>query len=182
MLFEILQHILTQPDGGQILLGIVRRVVANTPTWVYALFIALTGFGLSQTRKRSVSEVVLAATPLGMLGWSLYSVIAAFGLPAAAVWAGGAIIAVSIGLVLKRPAGVRYVAQEKRFEIPGSWLPLGLILSVFAIRYLLAVAMGIDPSLRQSSEFIFVASLAYGLLGGLFPSRAARFWKARISA
>jgi hypothetical protein len=39
--------------------------------------------------------------------------------------------------------------------------------------------MGIDPTLRQSSDFIFVASLAYGLLGGLFPSRAARFWKAR---
>jgi hypothetical protein len=71
MLLEILKHILTQPDGNQILLGIVRRVIANTPTWVYALFIALIGFGVSQLRTRTVSERTLALTPLGMAAWSL---------------------------------------------------------------------------------------------------------------
>jgi hypothetical protein len=180
MLLEILKHILTQPDGNQILLGIVRRVIANTPTWVYALFIALIGFGVSQLRTRTVSERTLALTPLGMAAWSLYSVIAAFGsVTAAAVWAAGAAVALGIGLALKRPEGVRYVAREKRFEIPGSWIPLAMILAVFAVRYLFNVAMGIDPALRHSAAFIVVASLAYGLLGGLFPSRAARFWKVR---
>jgi hypothetical protein len=164
------------------LFEIVKQILVNTPTWVFALFIALTGFGLSQTRTRTVGERMLAVAPLAMAGWSLYSVIAIFGSVAGAIWAAGAAIALSIGLVLKRPEGVRYVAQEKRFEIPGSWIPLALILGVFAVRYLFAVAMGIDPTLRQSSEFIFVASLAYGLLGGLFPSRAARFWKARVSS
>jgi hypothetical protein len=182
MLFQILNHILTQPDGLQILLSIVKRVVTNTPTWVYPLFIALTGFGLSQLRTRTVSERVLAIAPLGMAAWSLFSVIAAFGtLTAAAIWTAGAALALAIGLALKRPEGVRYVATEKRFEIPGSWIPLALILSIFAVRYLFAVAMGIDPSLRNSAGFIVVASLAYGLLGGLFPSRAARFWKVRGS-
>jgi hypothetical protein len=164
------------------LFEILKQIVANTPTWVYALFLALTGFGLSQTRTRTVSERMLGVAPLAMAGWSLYSVVAAFGAPAATVWAGGAAIALGIGLALKRPEGVRYVAQEKRFEIPGSWIPLALILAIFAVRYVFAVAMGIDPSLRQSAGFIFLASLAYGLLGGLFPSRAARFWKARIGA
>src|ERR1700730_16797787 len=146
MLFELLKHILTQPDGTRILLGLVRQVVTNTPTWVYALFIALAGFGLSQTRTRTVNERMLAVAPLAMAGWSLYSVIATFGtVTAAAVWAAGATVALATGLALKRPEGVRYVAQEKRFEIPGSWIPLALILGVFAVRYLFAVAMGIDP-------------------------------------
>jgi hypothetical protein len=180
MLLEILNHILTRPDGHLILLGIVKRVVLNTPPWVYAMFIALAGFGLSQTRTRTVNERVLAVAPLGMAAWSLYSVVAAFGtVSAAATWAAGAAIALAIGLALKRPEGVRYVAQERRFEIPGSWFPLGLIMSVFLVRYLFAVAMGIDPTLRQSAGFVLVASLAYGLLGGLFPSRAARVWMAR---
>jgi hypothetical protein len=162
---------------------ILKQIVLHTPTWVYALFIALMGFGLSQLRSRSVSERMLAVAPLAMAAWSLYSVIVAFGtLTAAAVWAAGAAVALGIGLALERPQGVRYVAREKRFEIPGSWIPLALILGIFAVRYVFAVAMGMDPALRHSAAFIVVASLAYGLLGGLFPSRAVRFWKVRAAA
>ena len=162
---------------------ILKQIVMNTPTWVYALFIALVGFGLSQVRARSVSAGRLAIAPLAMAAWSLSSVIGAFGtVTAAAVWAAGAAVTLGIGLALKRPEGVRYVAQERRFEIPGSWIPLALVLAIFAVRYVFAVAMGMDPSLRHSAAFIVVASLAYGLLGGLFPSRAVRFWKARTAA
>jgi hypothetical protein len=182
MLLEILNHILTQPDGHLILLGIVKKVVVNTPTWVYALFIALAGFGLSQTRTRTVGAHMLAIAPLGMAAYSLYSVIAAFGsVAAAATWAAGAALALGIAFALKRPEGVRYVAQARRFEIPGSWIPFALIMAVFLVRYLFAAAMGIDPSLRNAAGFMIVASLVYGLLGGLFPARAARFWTARLA-
>lgn len=182
MLLEILKHILTQPDGHLILLGIVKRVVLNTPTWVYALFIALAGFGLSQTRNRTVGVYMLAIAPLGMAGYSLYSVIAAFGsLAAAATWAAGVALAFGLGLALKRPEDVRYVADARRFEIPGSWIPFALIMAIFLVRYLFAAAMGIDPSLRHAAGFMLVASLVYGLLGGLFPMRAARFWTVRLA-
>jgi hypothetical protein len=181
MLLEILKHIVSQPDGHLILLGVARRVIANTPTWVYALFIALVGFGLSQTRKRTISERALFLAPIGMAGFSLYSVIGVFGSAAAAsIWAAGAAVALGIGFALKRPEGVRYEAQARRFEISGSWIPFALIMAVFLVRYLLAAAMGIDPSLRHAAGFMIAASLVYGLLGGLFPARAVRFYRARV--
>jgi hypothetical protein len=181
MLLEILKHIVTQPDGHLILLSIVKRVVLRTPPWVYALFIALIGFGLSQTRTRTVSERALVLVPLGMTAYSFYGMTLAFGVSAADVtaWCAGVALALGLGLGFKRQQGVRYLPQAGRFEIPGSWLPFALILIVFFARYFLAVAMGIDPSLRQASGFMVAASLVYGLLGGVFPARAARVWTQR---
>jgi hypothetical protein len=183
MLLEILKHILTQPDGHLILFGIVKRVVLKTPPWVYALFIALVGFGLSQTRARAVHERVLAILPVAMTAYSFYGMTLAFGLSATSIaaWIGGFAAALGIGLALKRPQGTRYLPVASRFELPGSWTPLALILMAFFARYFLAVAMGIDPSLRQAAGFMVAASFAYGLLGGVFPARAARVWTHRFA-
>jgi len=181
MLLEILKHILTQPDGTQILLQIVKRVVVNTPTWVYALFISLIGFGWSQTRERNVHLRFLALAPLGMTGFSLFGTVQAFGLGAVGVWATGIAAAIGFGMALKRPGGVRYLPDSASFSVPGSWTPLALMMAVFCVRYLIAVCMGIDPSLRQPGLFSLAASLAYGLLGGVFPARALRVWSQRFA-
>src|SRR4051794_40966910 len=86
-----------QPCGAAMLIETLSRIFANTPTWVLPLFIALMGFGLSQTRTRTVSARALAIAPLAMAAWSLYSVIAIFGsFAAAATWAAGAAIALGI--------------------------------------------------------------------------------------
>jgi hypothetical protein len=183
MLLEILKHIVTQPDGHLILLSIVKRVVLRTPPWVYALFIALIGFGLSQTRTRTVSERALVLLPLAMTAYSFYGVTLAFGVSAAdvAAWCAGIALALGASLLLRRRQGVRYLPQAGRFEVAGSWFPFALIMTVFFARYFLAVAMGIDPSLRQDAAFTLGASLAYGLLGGVFPARAVRVLTQRFA-
>jgi hypothetical protein len=55
------------------------------------------------------------------------------------------------------------------------------MMTVFFVRYLIAVCIGIDSSLRQPGLFSLAASLAYGLLGGVFPARAARVWSQRFA-
>jgi Family of unknown function (DUF6622) len=183
MLLEILKHILTQPDGHVILFNIARRAVAGTPMWVWGLFVALVALGLSQARTRTVSEARLAAGPLAMAAYSLYGVALAFGwsLAGVAAWAGGLAAVIIAARALKRPAGARYLPESRRFQVPGSWIPLALILVIFLVRYLLAVSMAIDPSLHQATGFALGASLAYGLLGGIFPARALRVWSKRSS-
>jgi hypothetical protein len=181
VLLEILHHILTQPDGAQILLQVLKRVVVNTPTWVYALFIALIGFGWSQTRSRNVHQYFLGLAPLGMTAFSLYGTVQAFGVTAIGVWATGAAAALGLGLALKRPEGVRYLPEAASFSVPGSWMPLALMMLVFFVRYAIAVCVGIDPALRQPGAFSLAASVAYGLLGGVFPARAVRVWSQRFA-
>ncbi len=181
MLLEILKHILTQPDGYLILLQVLKRVVINTPTWVYTLFLSLIGFGWSQTRNRSVNQYFLALAPLGMTAFSLYGTVQAFGVTAIGVWAIGVAAALGLGLALKRPEGVRYSPATVSFSVPGSWTPLALMMLVFVVRYAIAVCIGIDPALRQAGMFSLAASLAYGLLGGVFPARAVRVWSQRFA-
>lgn len=181
MLLEILKHILTQPDGAQILLQILKRVVLNTPTWVYALFVSLVGFGWTQRRERTVHQYFLALAPLGLLGFSFYGAVQAFGPSAIGVWGTGVAAALGVGLALKRPEGVRYLPDSASFSVPGSWSPLALMMLVFFVRYLIAVCVGIDPSLRQPGLFSLAASLAYGLLGGVFPARSLRVLSHRFA-
>jgi len=183
MLLEILKHILTQPDGQVVLFNIARRAVAGTPLWVWGLFAALIALGLSQARARTVSQTRLAVGPLAMAAYSLYGVALAFGwsLAGVATWAGGLVAVIAAGWALKRPADVRYLPESRHFQVPGSWIPLGLILVIFLVRYLLAVSMAIDPSLHQAAGFALGTSLAYGLLGGIFPARALRVWSKRSS-
>lgn len=183
MLLEILKHILTQPDGHVVLFNIARRAVAGTPLWVWGLFAALVAFGLSQARTRTLSRVRLAVGPLAMAAYSLFGVALAFGLsPAAvAIWIVGLAFALAAGAALKRPGDVRYLPESRSFEVPGSWIPLALILVIFLVRYVLAVSMAIDPSLRQATGFVFGTALTYGLLGGIFPARALRVWSKRSS-
>jgi Family of unknown function (DUF6622) len=183
MLLEILKHILTQPDGHIVLFNIARRAIAHTPLWVWGLFAALIALGLSQARARTVSQSRLAIGPLAMVAYSLFGVVLAFGwsLAGVAIWAAGLAATVAAGWALKRPADVRYLPESRRFQVPGSWIPLALILVIFLVRYLLAVSMAIDPSLHQATGFAVGASLAYGLLGGIFPARALRVWSIRSS-
>src|SRR5262245_15969630 len=55
--------------------------------------------------------------------------IAAFG-----AWAAGVAITVAVnGLVFMSPRGVRYsLEDQKKFELPGSWVPLALMLAMTA--------------------------------------------------
>ena len=181
MLLEILGNILTQPDGAQLLLQILKRVIVSTPTWAYALFVALIALGWVQSRDRNVHVRVLPVAPLVMIGFSLFGTVQAFGLPAAGVWAAGVAAVTGVGMALKRPEGVRYLPGQSRFSVPGSWTPLALMMSVFFVRYLVTVCIGIDPSLRQPGLFPLAASLVYGLLGGVFPARALRVWSQRFA-
>ena len=161
----------------QFLMGVLK----GTPAWVYVLFVVLVGIGYLQTKPRSVSANRLVAVPFAMTGYSLFGVIAAFGAAAAgiAAWAAGIGAALAIGLVLKRPEGVSYVPASESFNVPGSWKPMALIMVLFFARYVINVALAIDPALRQAAAFTLAAALVYGLASGAFLSRAARIWSQR---
>jgi hypothetical protein len=93
----------------------------------------------------------------------------------------GLAAALAMGVAMEAPAGVRYLPEARHFRMPGSWIPLGLILAIFVARYLLAIVMAIDPSLHQATGFALGTSIAYGLLGGIFPARAVRVWSKRFA-
>jgi hypothetical protein len=160
------------------------QILKGTPTWVFGLFFALLVIGFLQTRSRTVSVGRLALLPAAFIAFSLYGVIAAFGPHATDLlaWAAGIGTAVMIGRLLKQRSRARWDASERLFHVPGSWMPLTLMMTVFFARYAIAVSMAMRPGLTREALFAVGASLVYGLLSGSFLARALKVLALRPSS
>jgi hypothetical protein len=149
------------------------NVLTHTPPWVWVLLAALVTLGLMQTRDQIVSRARMLAQPLALGALSLWSASVAFGLHASvqAMWLLGLTLGVSASHVLGLPRRVRPL-PDGRFAIGGSWTPLVLMLSIFALRYGVAASLAIAPRLVAEPAFAALASLCYGLPAGLLVARA----------
>ncbi len=149
-------------------------ILQHTPVWVWGLLAVLVMLGLSQTRSREMSLTRVTVLPLVLLGLSLAGVINAFGhLPIAPLaWLAGVGAALGLGRQAVAVRGASWSASRRSLHVPGSWLPLALILSLFAIKYGAGASLGMFPALATDNSFAGLCSLAYGTFSGLFLARA----------
>jgi hypothetical protein len=161
----------------QVLLQILR----HTPEWVYAVFLGLIVLGLIQSRPREVAPLMVAILPVALGVFSLTRVLSAFGPEplALAAWAAGTAAALLVNRALKQPAGAHWSTASGTFHVPGSWVPLALMMAVFFARYALAVSQVMTPELAHSAGFAAAASFGFGLLSGIFLARAMWVWSQR---
>ncbi|MEO8806255.1 MAG: DUF6622 family protein [Burkholderiaceae bacterium] len=149
-------------------------IVQHTPVWVWGLLAVLVVLGLSQTRSREMGLTRVTVLPLVLTALSLGGVLSAFGhLPVAfAAWAAG--IAAALGLARRAVAvrGASWSPSRGLLHVPGSWLPLVLIVSLFALKYGAGVSLALAPALASDTSFAGLCSLAYGTFSGLFLARA----------
>jgi hypothetical protein len=157
----------------------LNQIFSNTPRWVWVLLLALLGLGLSQAVTRTASLRRITVLPLVMTGLSLFGTVTVFGADPQLllVWlvSGGLMAA----LLLQRslPVSARYSAQTRLFILPGSWVPLLLILGIFVTKYFVGVATAMQPALARDPVFALTFSALYGAFGGIFLARAARLWR-----
>lgn len=153
----------------------IGHIVSHTPTYVWALLAFLVYRGVLASRDREVALSKLAIIPLVMLGLSLSSLSArgALGSAVWAVWLGGMLAGAALvftyskhAVLVNRSAGM--VLQR------GSWVPLALMLAIFATRYAVAVATGLQPALAHSLPFATGVTLLFGIFNGIFVGRLAR--------
>lgn len=159
----------------------LMQILHGTPAWVFVLFAALLALGLMQTRPRLLAPARVALLPAAFLAFSLYGVLSVFGAsaPVLALWAAGIGAAVLLNRALKQPAGARWDAARGAFHVPGSWVPLGLMMVIFFARYAIAVSLAMQPALAGAAGFSAAAGFAYGVMSGTFLARALRVWAQR---
>ena len=160
------------------------RIVQHTPVWVWASLGALVAAGLWQTRPRSMSLARITILPLVLLALSLGGVLSAFGhLPLAlggwAAGVGAALLAARRALAVR---GVRWSPGSAALQVPGSWLPLGLFVALFALKYSVGVSLALQPALARDAAFAGLCSLAYGGFSGLFLARAGSLLRLAVRA
>ena len=152
----------------------ILDILEHTPVWVWIVFGALVLLGLQQSRTRDVSIARATILPVVMIVLSLSGVVGAFGpVPfALAAWAAG--VGLSLTLAGKAVAvrGASRSTQPGHLRIPGSFVPVMLIMAVFITKYSAGVALAINPSLAANTAVAVTLSLVYGAFSGLFWSRA----------
>ncbi len=150
---------------------------ASIPLWVPVVLIALVGLGLRYARPRTVRPVAVALMAVAMLVFSLYGVAAAFGGAALAVsaWALGYALAFVGGKRLAPVSGMTPVGDSVR--VPGSWVPLGLFLAIFGIKFVLGFATAVHAPFVHALWFVGLMSMSLGFISGMFGARAAAVYR-----
>ncbi len=144
------------------------------PLWVFAVLALLLGLGYLQSRTRHINPAVLRLAALGFVGYSLWGVVASFGAGwlSVAPWLAG----LALAILGARPSfwsrGMSFVAASRRVLVPGSWLPLAIMLGIFGVKFALGFAAGAGSPVLPGSIAAAACALALGLFSGLFAARA----------
>jgi len=160
----------------------IGTILKNTPVWVWGLFGALLALGLSQVRTRNVSAMRMTLMPVAMATLSLYGTVSAFGKSplfagVMAVWLAGAALMLVLAGSRAAPEGTHYDAASRSFTVPGSFVPLGLIMGIFLTKYIVGVDLAMQPSLASDGTYTLIVGGLYGLFSGTFAGRALRLWR-----
>lgn len=159
---------------------LILQILSHTPIWVYGLFFVLLVFGLLQTRTRTVSKIPALLLPAGMIALSLAGISSSFGLTTIplAAWGMAITIATVVGYTFFRDRRIHCKATDGTFFIPGSWVPLIVMMIIFFAKYVYAVMNAFNAEIISTPMFIGALSAVYGLLSGYFSSRAISLIKA----
>jgi len=154
----------------------ILQILQRTPPWVFVLFVALLFLGALQSRPRRIGRARVALMPAIFLPLSLWGVWSAFGPEAFAfgAWLAAVGTAVLINRYARVPRQVSYAPETRLFHVAGSWTPLAMMMAIFFTRYVIAVSMAMQPSLKAMPLFAAGAGAAYGLMSGSFLARAVR--------
>ncbi len=149
-------------------------IVQHTPPWVWGLLTVLLCLGLWQRRTRRVAPAALLGLPLGLLALGLWSMLPGFvARPVTALlWLAALLLMLAWARQRPAPRGTRWLASEGRLLLPGSWLPLALIIAIFVLRYASGASQALHPQWSSLLAFQAPLALGFGGLAGIFLGRA----------
>ena len=157
----------------------ILSILQHTPVWVFALFVALVALGARRLRAHTIGVRQLLILPIAMTGFSLFGLTQAFGIGVVPLAAWSLAFAAMLVFATVRPTNpaVQYSPAVRAIHIPGSWLPLALMMTIFFLRYAVAVTLVINPTLHGDASFVAGIAALYGLSSGSFAARALLTWR-----
>ncbi len=162
----------------------LMQILTHTPVFVWALLAGLLALGLMQARTRRVGVgrvLILPAVLLGLGLWSLLPGLSAQ--PAiAAVWLAALALGMAAGRRTPQAPGTAWLAEERHFVMPGSWIPMAFIVVIFTLRYTSSVALVLHPEWRASFPVQAPLALVFGVLTGLTIGRTQQLLRLRRPA
>ncbi len=151
-------------------------VVTHTPPWVFAVLAYLIWMGARGLKARTLPVARIFITPAVFIVWGVFGAAGRHLPPGlnAAAWIGGAVIGALPG-ALTSPRRVELDRAANRVHVEGSPFPLIRNLTLFGLRYGLAVAAATSPG--DNPGLAVVATAVSGLSAGYFLGWTGMIWR-----
>jgi hypothetical protein len=150
----------------------VIDIIAGTPIWVWLVLAFLIYRGVMAARPRQTGLHGPLLMPVIMFAVSMSSAHAMrLGAPQLAWIAALAAGGLSGAALAARMALDVEPGPPATLHLPGSWISLVLILSIFLVSYVFGVIGAIDPALAAASATVFVHAVLRGIFSGIFLGR-----------
>lgn len=151
------------------------KILTHTPLYVWAIlaFLIMRGVSASKDRETAFCRLIILPVLLPLLMLAELTLKFGVGSIALPAWAAGAAAA---GLLTWKMRSVRIFpgTQAGKVLVPGSWLLLAVLLTVFLTKYVATVTLLIKPELRDAARFVGPVCLLYGVCNGILIAGLAR--------
>ena len=151
-------------------------IISHIPLWVWAILGYIVFMGLKQTRQTRLSRLRLLALPGFWLCFGAWGVIGHYGVASlpTLLWLAG--LGLGVTLTLRADwagrLGAHYDAESSRYVVPGSWIPLMLMLSIFVAKFAQGVLLALHPAWGSLLAVQLATGLAFGTISGAMLGRS----------
>ncbi|HEY3599376.1 MAG TPA: DUF6622 family protein [Paraburkholderia sp.] len=151
----------------------VEEIVRGTPVWVWILLAYLVSRGIKALKGGTAALSKLAIIPLVFAVWGIAHLVTepSAGWQAGLAWIIGAAVGLPVGAVLAHKTRFTVDRVQKTVTLPGSAIPLVLILVTFGSKFWLAVHLATSSPLTTDSTYVVLDGLVSGLVAGIFAGR-----------
>jgi hypothetical protein len=162
----------------------IAEILSHTPVWVWVLLAFIVSRGVTALHAREIAPRLALIVPVIFLLWGLSGLLNSRGLgldvTLFVVWLaiggiGGAVLARLTPTPQLLPATGLLV-------MPGSAVPLVLILAAFVVKYALAVAITTASDATEHAEMVSIGACVGGLFAGLFWGRTLALLRRALQA
>jgi hypothetical protein len=163
----------------------IYQIISHTPIWVWFVLAFLVSRGLNAMQPRTIAPIRALIVPLIFLVWGLAGLINSRGLGLAlALFVVGAAAGFAAGSALATLMPAPRLDQDAgTLAMPGSPIPLAIILAAFVIKYVGAVAQATAGDPATQAEIASAMALVGGVFAGAFWGRTlALFRRALLGA
>lgn len=143
------------------------QIITKIPMFVWPLFVILLLGGLRARKTSTVPIAVLLLIPSIFFGWSLFSFFGKHAIDPLMIlcWLLCLGAGFSIGFLHMQSLKLKFNRPKKKVEMPGSWIPLLLSMSIFALKFSVGMMSSLMPNLNGSLLFLGLELFATIILG-----------------
>ncbi len=143
------------------------KILTNIPLFVWPLFIILLVGGLRARKTNPVPLAVLLIVPCLFFIWSVFSFFGKYGYDILFIlfWVSCLGVGSLIGFLHVQKLNLRFNKQKRSVEMPGSWIPLILSMSIFTSKFFIGMMGSMFPHLNGSILFLGLELFATIILG-----------------